>query len=71
LYASLNKGVKGLVLPPVLVKVSVEAVEGVVSLSGPALQLLPPTSKARRAGQEKHEREREREEELRDLTKSN
>jgi hypothetical protein len=32
------------------VKVGVEAVEGVVSLPGPALQLLPPTSKARRVG---------------------
>jgi hypothetical protein len=32
------------------VKVGVEAVQGVVSLPGPALQLLPPTSKARRAG---------------------
>jgi hypothetical protein len=32
------------------VKVGVEAVEGVISLPGPALQLLPPTSKARRAG---------------------
>jgi hypothetical protein len=39
------------------VKVGVEAVEGVVSLPGPALQLLPPTSKARRAGvRKKHER---------------
>jgi hypothetical protein len=32
------------------VKVGIEAVEGVVSLLGPALQLLPPTSKVRRAG---------------------
>jgi hypothetical protein len=32
------------------VKVGVEAVEGVVSLPCPALQLLPPTSKARRTG---------------------
>jgi hypothetical protein len=32
------------------VEVGVKAVEGVVSLPGPALQLLPPTSKARRAG---------------------
>jgi hypothetical protein len=32
------------------VKVGVEEVEGVVSLPGPALQLLPPTSKTRRAG---------------------
>jgi hypothetical protein len=29
-------------------KVSVEAVKGVVPLAGPALQLLPPTSEARR-----------------------
>jgi hypothetical protein len=32
------------------VKVGVEAVEGVVSLPGPVVQLLPPTSEARRAG---------------------
>jgi hypothetical protein len=32
------------------VKVGIEAVEGVVSLPGPALQLLPPTSKVRRVG---------------------
>jgi hypothetical protein len=32
------------------VKVGVEVVKGVVSLPGPALQILPPTSKARRAG---------------------
>jgi hypothetical protein len=32
------------------VKVGVEAVEGLVSLTGPTLKLLPPTSKARRAG---------------------
>jgi hypothetical protein len=38
------------VLPPIPVEVSVEAVEGVVSLPGPALQLLPPTSEARRTG---------------------
>jgi hypothetical protein len=36
------------------VKVGIEAVEGVVSLPGPALQLLPPTSKARRAGVRKN-----------------
>jgi hypothetical protein len=46
----LDEGVQGLVLPPVPVKVGIEAVEGVVSLPGRALQLLPPTSKARRAG---------------------
>jgi hypothetical protein len=45
----LDEGVQGLVLPPVLVKVGVQVVEGIVSLPGPALQLLPPTSKARRA----------------------
>jgi hypothetical protein len=32
------------------VKVGIEAVEGVIFLPGPAFQLLPPTSKARRAG---------------------
>jgi hypothetical protein len=32
------------------VKVGIEAVEGIVSLPGPALQLLPPMGKARRAG---------------------
>jgi hypothetical protein len=36
------------------VKVGVEAVKGVVSLLGPALQLLPPTRKARRAGVRKN-----------------
>jgi hypothetical protein len=29
------------------VKVGVKAVEGVISLPGPALQILPPTGKAR------------------------
>jgi hypothetical protein len=32
------------------VKVGVEVVKGVVSLPVPALQILPPMSKARRAG---------------------
>jgi hypothetical protein len=32
------------------VKVGVDAVEGVVSLPSPALQLRPPTSKAKRTG---------------------
>jgi hypothetical protein len=32
------------------VKVAVEEVKGIVSLPGPALQILPPTSNARRAG---------------------
>jgi hypothetical protein len=32
------------------VKVSVEAVKGAVSLPGPALQILPPMSKARSEG---------------------
>jgi hypothetical protein len=41
------------------VKVGVEAVEGVVSLSGLALQLLPPTSKARRADVRKSMNEKE------------
>jgi hypothetical protein len=35
-------------------KVGIEAVEDVISLPGPALQLLPPTSKARRAGVRKN-----------------
>jgi hypothetical protein len=35
-------------------KVGVEAVEGVVSLASPALQLLPPTSEARRVGVRKN-----------------
>jgi hypothetical protein len=43
-------GVNGLVLPPVPVKVGVEAVKGVVPLPGPALQILPPTGKARGEG---------------------
>jgi hypothetical protein len=36
------------------VKVGVEAVEGVIPLQGPALQLLPPTSEARRTGVRKN-----------------
>jgi hypothetical protein len=35
------------------VKVGVEVVEGIVSLPGPALQILPPTSKARGEGVKK------------------
>jgi hypothetical protein len=46
----LNKGVEGVVLPPVPVEVSIEAVEGVVSLPGPALQVLPSTGKAKEDG---------------------
>jgi hypothetical protein len=42
------------------VKVGVEAVEGVVSLPGPALQLLPPMSKARREGVRKSTNAKER-----------
>jgi hypothetical protein len=34
-------------LPPVPVEIGIKAVEGVVSLPGPALQILPPTGKAR------------------------
>jgi hypothetical protein len=36
------------------VKVDVEVVKGVVPLPGPALQILPPTIKARRAGVRKN-----------------
>jgi hypothetical protein len=58
----LDEGVKGVVLPPVLAEIGVEAVEGVVSLPGPALQILPPTGKAREdRGQGEHERGRKRE----------
>jgi hypothetical protein len=35
-------------------KVGVEAVEGIVSLASPAIQLLPPTSEARRASVRKN-----------------
>jgi hypothetical protein len=34
-------------LPPVPAEIGVEAVKGFVSLPGPALQILPPTGKAR------------------------
>jgi hypothetical protein len=34
-------------LPPVPVELGVQAVEGAVPLPGPALQILPPTDKAR------------------------
>jgi hypothetical protein len=37
-------------LPPVPIEISVEAVEGVVPLLGPALQILPLTGKARGEG---------------------
>jgi hypothetical protein len=37
-------------LPPVPVEIGVKAVEGVVPLPGVALQILPPTSKARGEG---------------------
>jgi hypothetical protein len=37
-------------LPPVPVEIGVEAVEGVVPLPGSALQILPPTGKARGEG---------------------
>jgi hypothetical protein len=41
------------------VKVGVEVVEGVVSLPGPTLQILPPTSKARGEGVRKGTNEKE------------
>jgi hypothetical protein len=47
---SLDKGLQGLVLPTVPAVIGVEAVEDGVPLPGPALQLLPPTSRARSAG---------------------
>jgi hypothetical protein len=37
-------------LPPVPVEISVEAVEGVISLPGPALQVLPSTGKGKEDG---------------------
>jgi hypothetical protein len=37
-------------LPSVPVEIGAEAVEGVVPLPGPALQILPPTGKARGEG---------------------
>jgi hypothetical protein len=40
-------------------KVGVEAVKGIVSLPGPALQILPPTSKARGEGVRKSTNEGE------------
>jgi hypothetical protein len=46
------------------VKVHFEVVKGVVSLPVPALQILPPMSKARRAGVRKSTN-------AKDLTKSN
>jgi hypothetical protein len=46
-------------LPPVPVELGVQAVEGVVPLPGPTLQILPPTDKAREdEGQEECKRER-------------
>jgi hypothetical protein len=45
----LDKGLQGLLLPPVPVEVGVKAVEDGVPLPGPELQLLPPTSRARGA----------------------
>jgi hypothetical protein len=46
----LDEGVDGVVLPPVLAEIGVEAVKGVIYLPGPALQILPPTGKAREDG---------------------
>jgi hypothetical protein len=39
-------------LPLVRVEIGIEAVEGVVPLSGSTLQILPPTGKARGVGAE-------------------
>jgi hypothetical protein len=46
----LDEGVEGVVLPPVPVELGVQAVESAVPLSGPTLQILPPTGKAREDG---------------------
>jgi hypothetical protein len=55
----LDEGVEGVLLPPVPVELGVQAVEGVVPLSGPTLQILPPTDKAREnEGQEELKRGR-------------
>jgi hypothetical protein len=43
----LGEGIEGVVLPPVPVEISVEAVEGVLPLPGPTLQILSPKAKAR------------------------
>jgi hypothetical protein len=43
----LDEGVESVVLPLVPVEIDVQAVEGVVPLPGPTLQILPPTDKAR------------------------
>jgi hypothetical protein len=43
----LDEGVEGFVLPRVPVELGIQAVEGVVPLPGPTLQILPPTDKAR------------------------
>jgi hypothetical protein len=46
----LDEGVERVLFPPVLVEIGVEAFEGVVSLPGPALQILSSTGKAREDG---------------------
>jgi hypothetical protein len=46
----LDEGVEGVVLPPVPVELGIQAVKGVVPLPGLALQILPPTGKARADG---------------------
>jgi hypothetical protein len=51
------------------VKFGVEAVEGDVSLPGLALQLLPPTSRARRAGVRKDTTKRKQGKKLRNSMK--
>jgi hypothetical protein len=50
----LGEGLQSLVLSLVPVEISVEAIEGVVPLASPALQLLPPTSGAGRVSVRKN-----------------
>jgi hypothetical protein len=67
----LDEGVDGVVLPPVPTEIDVEAVEGVVSLPGLELQILPPTGKAREdGGQGKHEHGRKQEKKPRNLAEN-
>jgi hypothetical protein len=60
----LDKGLQGLVLPPVPAKIGVEAAEGDEPIPGPAIQLLPPTSRARGAGIRKEPNEEKAGEEI-------
>jgi hypothetical protein len=53
----LDEGVEGVVLPPVPVELGIQAVESVVPLLDPTLQILPPTDKEREdEGQEQLKR---------------